>query len=278
MKIAILSDIHGNLPALQTVLAHIDAWHPDQVVVNGDVVNRGPKPEACWQIIAQRIAQQGWVMTMGNHEQYTTSWDEPSDLNTIEEELFRSSYWTYQVMSRQSIAQLKALPLTHSITAHQTAIQFHHASARATYDGIGPWTTDQEIREKITPAPDIFCTAHTHRMFTRAIDDTLIINSGSVGCPLDGDPRTGYVQLAWDGAWQTELIRLDYDRAQTQCDFDAVNYNEVNGPTSILLYLEWRDATSYVPAFFDQYVAELRAYRITSQEAIDRFLSERSLI
>ncbi len=277
MKIAVLSDVHGNLPALQTVLAHLDAWQPDQVVVNGDVVNRGPKPVECWQLIAERIAQRGWVMTMGNHEQYTIAWDEPSDLSSAEFDLFRSSYWTYQLLSSQIIEQLKALPLSHTIDAHQTAIHFHHASPRSTQDGIGPWTTDDEIRVKIAPAPDIFCTAHTHRIFTRPVDETLVINSGSVGCSLDGDKRAGYVQLAWDGTWQTQLIRLDYDREQTQRDFDAVNYKEVCGATGILLYLEWRDARSYIPAFFMQYGHDVRMGTISPQAAVAAFLEQMSL-
>ena len=60
MKIALLSDIHGNVAALQAVLADIDAWQPDQVIVNGDVVNRGPDSPTCWQMIADRRAQPGW--------------------------------------------------------------------------------------------------------------------------------------------------------------------------------------------------------------------------
>jgi len=60
MKIAILSDIHGNLPALQTVADHLEAWQPNYIFVNGDVVNRGPNPAACLRFVEQKQRDNGW--------------------------------------------------------------------------------------------------------------------------------------------------------------------------------------------------------------------------
>ncbi|NJN55107.1 MAG: metallophosphoesterase, partial [Anaerolineae bacterium] len=51
MKIAVLSDIHGNLPALRAVAEHVAQWQPDAVVVDGDTVNRGPQSLLCWQTV-----------------------------------------------------------------------------------------------------------------------------------------------------------------------------------------------------------------------------------
>ncbi len=67
VKIAVLSDIHGNLPALEAVTEHLAAWRPDRVVVNGDTVNRGPFSLATWQFVQAQLA---WQLLKGIHEEY----------------------------------------------------------------------------------------------------------------------------------------------------------------------------------------------------------------
>ena len=97
MKIAIISDIHGNLPAFQTVLEDLDSWQPDQVIVAGDVVNRGPRPVPCLEIVQERVETEGWQLVRGNHEDYVlnhTSPDAPRRGPVFE--FLRSSYWTFQ--------------------------------------------------------------------------------------------------------------------------------------------------------------------------------------
>ena len=278
MRIAVLSDIHGNLPALETILADIDAWQPDKVIVNGDVVNRGPKPRECWQLIDTRIREQGWIMTRGNHEEFVVEWDTPRvKLGSAEADLFQSSLWTYHQLPASAIAYFKTLPIGHSETLFDTTIRFNHASPHGTRDGIGPWNNDDEVRRKIAPAPDLFFTAHTHRLFVRQIDQTQVINSGSVGVPLDNDKRANYARLSWQDQWQIELIRLDYDRAQTQRDFNEVNYCEECGVSSALLYLEWRDAQSYVPDFFRTYGQAIREGTLTVAKAVATFLDSQGL-
>ena len=70
MKIAVLADIHGNMPALERVTTHIEAWGADQVIVAGDVVNRGPQPRTCLQFVEDKQQSAGWQVVRGNHEDY----------------------------------------------------------------------------------------------------------------------------------------------------------------------------------------------------------------
>ncbi|MDT8307807.1 MAG: metallophosphoesterase, partial [Anaerolineae bacterium] len=94
MKVAVLSDIHGNLPALEAVAADIVAWAPDVTIVNGDVVNRGPSSLACWRFVQ---AQPDWHVVSGNHEMYVLLWADPDWAQAADgpDALYSPSSWTY---------------------------------------------------------------------------------------------------------------------------------------------------------------------------------------
>ena len=77
MKIAVLADIHANYIALQTVAYHVDAWRPDYVIVAGDVVNRGPRPQECLEFILEKQLAKDWRLIRGNHEDYVIEQAKP---------------------------------------------------------------------------------------------------------------------------------------------------------------------------------------------------------
>ena len=68
MKLAVLADIHANLSGPLAVAAHVDAWRPDQVIVAGDVANRGPRPVECLAFVQERQRSAGWLVVRGNEE------------------------------------------------------------------------------------------------------------------------------------------------------------------------------------------------------------------
>lgn len=274
MKVAILSDIHGNVQALETVIAHIDAWQPDTVIVNGDIVNRGPRPLACWRLVQTRLRHDGWLMTRGNHEEYVMAWAEAERrLSPYEAEIFQSSRWTYRRMGGD-VDAMRSLPFAVSLRApDRSELRAVHASMGNIARGVLPWTPDKELRKLILPAPTVFVTSHTHRFFTRHIDETLVVNSGSVGCPLDGDARTGYARVTWRaGAWHAELVRLDYDRDATRGDFAAVNFAEACGPMGQLMYREWEEARSHMPFWGRDYAPLAASGELTLAQSVDAYL------
>lgn len=275
-KIALLSDVHSNLPALQVILEHIDRWNPDSVIINGDVVNRGPQPRECWELISDRL-DQGWMMTIGNHEQYVLEWSVPRpNLSKVDYDLYASSLWTLKLLTDEQVERIRRLPMSCTLVLGGKQVRATHASLGGTRDGIVPWTDDATIEKKMQPAPDVFVTSHTHRMFHTRINGTFVINTGSVGCPLDGNVRAGYVQLVWDGrGFSADLIRLPYDRAETERQYQLTNYNETNGASAPLLYTEWRDARSCVPDFFREYGEIIRSGALSPREAVAQFLKNR---
>ncbi len=278
MKIAILSDIHGNYPALETVLAHIDAWQPDHVIVNGDTINRGPRPRHTWEAIAERIVNRGWRHTMGNHEEYTLAWRTPDpDMSADDFALYKTSLWTYRLFDEAQLDVIAQLPRTVTLTAPDgTQVMAAHASRHGTRDGMQPWTETEKVRAKIAPDPPaVFVTSHTHRFFTRTVDQTLIVNSGSVGCPLDGYPLTGYAQLTWEtGNWSAELVRLPYDRAATRRHFYEDGFLNEGGPSAYLLFKEWEQSRGHVPFWGRKFRPLVASGALTPWQSIHAYLDE----
>jgi predicted phosphodiesterase len=162
MKVAILADIHANLPALQTVIAHMEAWRPDAVLMAGDVVNRGPKPAECLSLVQEKQTSNGWLVVRGNHEDYILQHTRPDAPRSGPEfELFRNSYWTYQQLNGQ-VAALEAMPFQVAISGPDgREVRVVHASMRNNRDGIFPETTDAELRCQIAPPPATLCVGHT---------------------------------------------------------------------------------------------------------------------
>jgi len=270
MKIAVLADIHANYPALQTVSEHIEKWQPDVVIVNGDTVNRGPRPRECLQFVQNKEANQGWVILRGNHEDYVISQAEvTAPEGDPVYESYRMAMWTYLQLNG-NVADLTRMPGQHEvITPDGSILRAVHASMRGNRDGIYTFTTDEELAQQIAPAPAVFVTSHTHRPLQRQLNGTLVVNTGAVGLPFDGDWRAAYAQLTWHkGAWQSELIRLQYDRAQADRDIETSGYLEGGGPLIKLVRHELATARSQIHRWAEKYPDIVLSGQMTMDETV----------
>lgn len=153
IKLAVLSDIHGNWPALEAVAADIDAWGPDVVLVNGDVVNDGPSSLACWRYVARRRAADGWRVLRGNHEEYVAEWLDPNvPRQGPAYDLIRVSRWTFDQFDGR-VDELAALPERWDYAAPDgSRLVAMHGTLWGNRAGIYPFTTDDDVRERIIPA------------------------------------------------------------------------------------------------------------------------------
>lgn len=280
MKVAILSDIHGNLPALEAVAAHIERWEPDLTVVNGDVVNRGPRPRACWEFVQDRCEATGWRVVSGNHEDYVAEWRDPDvPRQGAEFEVNRTSYWTYRQLGEWAPA-LAALAEEERLRGPAgTEIRITHGSMRGNTDGIYPETSDRELAQQIAPAPAVFCTAHTHRPLIRRLNGTLVVNSGSAGTTFDGDPRASYAQLTWRRlGWQARIVRLSYERARMAQDFVESGFMAEAGPLVRIFFEEWYRARPMINGWAQQYQAAVLAGEIELASSVATYLAEQGSI
>jgi putative phosphoesterase len=274
VKIAVLADIHANLPALQAVTAHLEAWQPDQVIVAGDLVNRGPRPLECLQFVQEKQRTQGWLTVRGNHEDYVITHSEPDAPRSGPAlEVHRGSYWTYQKLG-EDIRPLVEMPFQQSFQELDgSEVRVVHASMRGNRDGIYPETSDETLRRQIGAPPAVLCVGHTHRPLVRWLNGTLVVNAGSVGLPFDFDRRTGYAQIFWSRrTWHARLIRLEYDIAQEERDFAETNFIPDAGPLAQLVLIELRQARSMLFQWASRFQARALAGEISMQDSVREFL------
>ena len=105
----------------------------------------------------------------------------------------------------------------------------------------------------------------------RTIDETLVVNVGSVGLPFDGDPRVSYARLTWQhDHWDAEIVRLDYDRAQADRDFDETGFSDQIGPLARLIRVELAQARSQLGEWSRDYEAAVVAGQMSMAESVKR--------
>lgn len=273
MKLAIIADIHANLPALEAVAAHIEAWQPDHVLVAGDTVNRGPRPAECLQFVQHKQHTADWRVTIGNHEEYVIAQDRPDcPREGPHFEMHRLTYWTYAQLN-YDVRDLEALPFQHSLTAPDGGeIRVTHASMRGTRHGLYPDMPNDEIAARMQPYPALLAVGHTHLPFVRTVDGITVINVGSVGLPFDGDRRACYGQLTWHrGLWYAEVARIPYDRHTAEQDFFDSGFMEGTGPIGRLVLDEWRRSGSHLYHFTKDYRAPIMTGELSVEEAVTAY-------
>lgn len=280
MKIAVLSDIHGNLPALRAVAKDIDTWQPDLVVVNGDIVNRGPCSQAALRFVLDKRESSGWHLLRGNHEDFLLRCGHPdSKLTGPAAEINRFVHFAYQQLNGE-LEVLHAMPERFSWFAPDSSeFRVIHASMRSNRDGIYSELTDEELQQRIMPPPSLFVTGHTHQPWIRKVNDTLVVNAGSAGAPFDLDWRPSYGRFTWDPqqGWQAEIARVEYDRTLIERDYVRSGFLQEGGPLAQIMLVELRRARGLISHWSSQYEKAVTDGEISLEESVKRILQEKEV-
>ncbi|HMP90154.1 MAG TPA: metallophosphoesterase [Kiritimatiellia bacterium] len=280
MKVAVISDIHANLPAMTAVSQHIESVKPDCVVVAGDVINRGPQPLECLEWVLNNVNEKGWRILKGNHEDYVLHASHgTSHLQEWEQKLCAHSLWTANII-HEYIHTIASWPDHVDIFApDHSRLTCFHASRRGNRAGLYEFMQDHELLEHLGSAPPAVCVGHTHIPFIRYLSENLVVNSGAVGMPFDHIPDASYAVLQWSpSGWTAEIIRVPYDRKRTEEAYHSTGYLEQGGPMVPLILKELRDAAPRLGVWHRRYEKDVSTGRISVEESVDIMIKDTLLV
>jgi diadenosine tetraphosphatase ApaH/serine/threonine PP2A family protein phosphatase len=233
MRVAVVSDIHSNLHALEAILAAIDAEAPDELWCLGDLVGYGPRPNECCAAIAERAD----VCLAGNHDLAVRG---TIDLEEFGGEAAVAARWTREVLAPEAQALLDRL----EPEGASHGVGLYHASAR---DPIWEYVLSDEAALATLELSDspLVLVGHSH-VALRVVESSnelagglapadtelelggvrALLNPGSVGQPRDGDPRAAYLLLDLD-AEHADFRRVEYDVKRTQSEIREAGLPEM---------------------------------------------------
>ena len=215
MPIAIISDIHGNLSALDAVLADLRTRPVDVVYCLGDLVGYAAHPNE----VTERIRAEAIPTIMGNYDDgvgFERDECGCAYTNPVDKALGdRSLAWTKATVTADNKAFLRTLVSEIRFEADGTRVLLVHGSPRRINEYLfedRPLSSFQRLAASSNA--DIIVFGHTHKPYTKLVDDVLFVNAGSVGKPKDGDWRACYIMLdPSNPANPVEFIRVPYDVA-----------------------------------------------------------------
>ena len=251
MRLAIISDIHGNGIALNAVLADIQQQQVDRLICLGDIANAGPHPSYCLDTIRQ-VAD---VVIQGNHELYLLGQHVSNDIDTSP--IWSGLRWIRSQLRPDQFDYMRQLPYSYcwAQPGSQPTL-FTHGSPASQFLGFSPENDHNAIVQRLHGHDNLtLFTGHTHRQFYRSWSSCRICNVGSVGMPLDGTPEAKYVVATWQRQqWQIQLRSAAYDWDKLMAAFDEVGYQQAGGVITAL----FRYQMLYGRDVVWQYLTELK--------------------
>jgi putative phosphoesterase len=211
IQVALIGDIHANLPALEAVLAHGRKQGATAVWNIGDFVGYGPYPDE----VVRLVQAENVVSISGNYDLKVLQFKEKKEKwkKTKRPEKLLAFEWAFDHLSKESRRFLEALPQERRFVVNGKRILLTHGSPDSNEEALTTETPLKRLRELAVKAQaDLIIFGHSHQPFFKEVDGTWFINTGSVGRPDDGDPRACYalLKLSPDSV-EVKHYRVKYD-------------------------------------------------------------------
>ena len=250
-KIAVLADIHGNLPALQAVAQDLQKSDVDHVIVAGDVINWGPFGRQ----VLEFITNEGWAVIRGNHEFYLLDanterapgdWDDTTQYSLLP--------WLGRQLAGKWQQRIDAWPDTISLRFPDAPpVRVVHGTPDSPWEPIFPNTAANEIEAMLSGVQETtVIAAHTHIAMDQTVRQWHIVNPGSVGVPLDGVFAASYMLMEGTvRGWQADLRRVPFDYEPIFTELERQRFVEVCGVVGHLVLAEFKTALPHVHSFLN---------------------------
>jgi putative phosphoesterase len=205
-RAAILADIHGNLPALEAVCADIERRDIATIVVAGDVMV-GPMARDCLDLLRALGSRVRWIR--GNTDRLTVEAFDGRELTGLAAAVAARARWGAEQIDRERRDFLASLPVTISVDIDGLGqVLVCHATPRSDDEIFSAVTSAERVRAMFAGVTQrIVVCGHTHIQFDRAVDETRIVNAGSVGMPFQRPSAAYWLMLDGD----VELRHTPYD-------------------------------------------------------------------
>jgi predicted phosphodiesterase len=210
MRVAAFSDTHGNLLALEAVLADIERHGPfDHLLMAGDVVAGGPRPaETLARIQALRCP-----VVLGNTDFYLFADDDALGDAGLKASERRMNAWAAERIGPAGVEYLKALPRSFQLAGPDGGIRMVHANPHDLEAHIAPEEDDATLARRLASVREpVLLFGHLHIAYQRRLGGLLLVDVASAGFPRDGDQRAAWAEVRHEGSsWEATIHRVAYD-------------------------------------------------------------------
>jgi putative phosphoesterase len=243
MRIAVLSDVHGNLLALDACLADLASQGgAEAIVVAGDLCLDGPKPKK----VLQRLEEIGAACVRGNTDRYLGESDSEERFTPVEAAQIA---WTRQELGERWRSWLRALPFALRIGEDDNQLLIVHANPKTDDEHLWP-DADESVLQRLIgdEAATAIAFGHLHLPYVRMWRGKLLVNVASAGLPKDGDPRACYAILTErEGGWQVKHRRVAFDTKRVATQLAACGIPESAELIATLRRHRYKGLKSFIP-------------------------------